>query len=72
MKIFKYLVKMYFKGYRLISLCDYNPETDSEIYCLIHKSKIPIDFVKKDHQYWLLSINGYKILKQYGCAYLIK
>lgn len=36
MKTIKYLLKMYFKGYRLISLCDYNPEIDSEIYCLIH------------------------------------
>lgn len=72
MNTFKNLVKIYFKGYRLISQCDYNPEADIEIFCLIHKSKIPIDFVKKDHQYWLLSVNGYKILKQYGYAYLIK
>ncbi len=72
MKTIKYLVKMYFKGYRLISLCDYNSETDSEIYCLIHKSKISKEFVKKDHQFWVLSVKGYKTYKKYGCNYLIE
>ena len=72
MKTIKYLIKMYFKGYRLISLCDYNPETDNEIYCLIHKSKISIDFVIKENQFWILSIKGYKTYKKYGCDYLIE
>ena len=67
-----FLIKMYNKGYRLISLCDYNPEADQDIYCLIHKSKIPKDFEIKDHQYWLLSIEGYRVLKKYGTSYLIE
>ncbi len=66
MKTIKYLLKMYFKGYRLISLCDYNPEIDSEIYCLIHKSKIPKDFVMKENQFLILSVKGYKTYRKYG------
>lgn len=62
---------MYFDGYRLISLCDQNPETDSGIYCLIHKFKISKEFVKKDHQFWVLSFKGYKTYKKYRCDYLI-
>ena len=72
MKIIKYLIKMYFEGYRLISLCDHNPKTDNDIYCLIHKTQIPKDFNKKDHQYWLLTVKGFKIFKKYGADYLIR
>lgn len=71
-KRIKFIMKMYLKGYRLISLCDYHPEADQDIYCLIHKSKIPKDFEIKDHQYWLLSIEGYRVLKKYGTSYLIE
>lgn len=63
---------MYLKGFRLMSLCDYNPETDSDIYCLIHKSKIPKDFVLRENQFWILSFKGYKTNKKYGCDYLIE
>jgi hypothetical protein len=55
-----------------MSLCDYNPETDSDIYCLIHKSKIPKDFVLRENQFWILSFKGYKTNKKYGCDYLIE
>jgi hypothetical protein len=72
MKTITHLIKMYFKGYRLISLCEYNPEADEDIYCLIHKSNIPFDFKKKDHQHWLFSIDGYRTLQKYGINILIK
>ena len=72
MKKIKHLVKMYLKGYRLISLCDCNPETDDDIYCLIHKSQIPKGFEKKDHQYWLFTVKGFKTFSKYGAEYLIK
>lgn len=62
---------LYIKGYRIIGLCDC-PETYANcLYYVVNKSQIDKNFVKKSNHTNLLSVKGYRILKNENASIFI-